>query len=133
MTKNKQILGYLSGPIDNCSDVEINDWRKYIIDNYPGYSWYDPTKLTSKYSDFDDIIREEKKMIETCDFMLVYPWKPSSGTAMELMYAYMLLKPIILIKLLDDYVSPWMMYHSDYIAPSFKDGMEYIENIFKEN
>lgn len=124
---------YLSGPIDNCTDGETKDWRNFFKAQYPHVTWFDPLdisenlKNTVPEKDFNIIIPLEKNMILESDVMIVYPWKPSSGTAMEVMYAFMNFIPVVAIKNPSEYLSPWIEYHCDGVFDSFKDAMEYIE------
>ena len=130
--------GYLSGPIDNCTSAEIKDWRNFLKKEYPQYHWYDPLDLTDNAKesviekDFSKIIPKEKQMIVNSDFMIVYPWKPSSGTSMEVMFAYDHKIPVIAIKDPNQlYLSPWITYHCIHVANTFKDAMEALDQFLE--
>ena len=85
---------YLAGPVDNCSSSEQIVWRRMVQSVYHQYKYMDPMAyevdvMRGKKS-MNEIIQLEKQDIYNCDVLLAYPWSPSSGTAMEIMYAYML-------------------------------------------
>lgn len=127
---------YLCGPIDKCSSDEMRKWRNFLKEKYPHHHYYDPMDLEENF-DVDEpshtitgvTIEKEKEQIRDSDVILCYPWKPSSGSAMEVMYANTLApKPqIVLVSQPPDYLSPWLKYHSDHVANSFTHAMEWID------
>lgn len=134
----KQHSIYISGPIDNCTRNEIVGWRNFIKKYWPQYKYHDPVDLEAKYKECTaETIQEEKNHIRDSDFFLCYPWKPGSGTAMELMYAHTLFrygKPkIITVSTPGDYLSQWIRYHSDYVAYNFKTAFKWIELQLDDN
>jgi len=132
---------YLSGPIDNCTHSEKTMWRHMIKQIHPNYEYVDPLHyevdvLRGKKT-FSQLIALEKRDIESVDVLLAYPWKPGSGTAMEIMYAYMFnqcyrmdsnqIKIISVIEK-DKYLSPWIRHHSHVVVDDFHGAFQWIEN-----
>ena len=131
---------YLAGPVDNCSSQEQTMWRHSVKQANPKYQYMDPMAyevdfLRGKKS-MDEIIQLEKQDIYNCDVLLAYPWSPSSGTAMEIMYAYMLNTDVRRndkIKILavcekNKYLSPWISRHATAVFFDFFKAFEWIEN-----
>ena len=92
-------------------------------------------------STIHEIIELEKRDIETCDVLLSYLWKPSIGTPMEIMYAYMYnqcyrmgSKKIKIISVLEKnkFISPWIEHHSDIVLSDFHLAFDWIQkNVIK--
>ena len=108
---------YLAGPIAGCDDVEAKDWRAQasalldstcVIDDpmrrdYRGKLPDDPAEVV--VGDLRDIDRSEA-VLANC-------WKPSTGTAMEIMYAHNEGKIVIVVA--PDPVSPWLRCYSSVV------------------
>ena len=124
-------LTYLSGPIDNCSNEEKNDWRTYVKSQ--GIEYIDPMDTVRKYNltidDVEFIVQQDKKDIDSCGLILVNPWKISAGTMMEIMYAYMMDKYIITVHSDIKSLSPWIKYHSNKIFKTVPEAVNYIKII----
>ena len=94
----------------NCTYTETHSWRDFIKEHlaYRSVSCLDPTKRKVN-------IAQDKADIRGCDVMLAYCWKPSVGTAMEIMYAYCHDKHIIVVgdkkKL-----SSWITHHAQVFS-----------------
>ena len=131
---------YLAGPVDNCSSSEQMVWRRMVQSVYHQYKYMDPMAyevdvMRGKKS-MNEIIQLEKQDIYNCDVLLAYPWNPSSGTAMEIMYAYMLntdvrrndkIKIVVVIEK-NKYLSPWISHHATVVVDDFYKAFEWIEN-----
>jgi len=137
----ERIKIYLAGPIDNCSIQEQTIWRHVVKQVYPHYHYLDPMSYEAEYfrgkKTINEIIELEKNDISDCDVLLVYPSKPSSGTAMEVMWAhtrneirksYRKLISIITVIEKDQYLSPWIKFHSTKVFNDFHDAMRWIED-----
>src|SRR3990170_7423407 len=61
-----------------------------------------------------DFVRRDLEGAEKCDVMIVYMPKLSAGACMELFYAKLRGKKVIVISELDC-LSPWIVVHSDVI------------------
>ena len=80
------MIVYLSGPIHNCTDKEINEWRDYCI-KHLRHEFSDP-----RGKDPDDvvcIVEDDKDQIDKCDLLLANVWKIGVGTAMEIYHAWL--------------------------------------------
>jgi nucleoside 2-deoxyribosyltransferase len=130
---------YLAGPVDNCNKSEQTVWRHMVKQVYPHFIHMDPMEYEMDYvrgkKNMGEVIEAEKHDIYNCDVLLAYPWKSSSGTAMEIMYAYMLnmdlrrnnkIKVVIVIEK-DKYLSPWIQHHADVVVKDFHGAFEWIE------
>lgn len=136
---------YLAGPIANCTDEECMGWRREVtkawremLDAEPmgafvGDRLLDPMRRDYRGSVgkiYHEIVDLDKRDIRNCDVMLVNHFKPSIGTAMEMLYAWENEKMIILVNKTDwpdEQLSPWLLYHSTKIFPDFKSALEWIK------
>ena len=131
---------YLAGPVDNCNPSEQTVWRRMVQSVYHQYKYMDPMAYEVDFmrgkKSMNEIIQLEKQDIYNCDVLLAYPWSPSSGTAMEIMYAYMLNTDVRRndkIKILavcekNKYLSPWISHHATAVFFDFYKAFEWIEN-----
>lgn len=109
---------YLGGPIGNMTIDEANGWRLEVEKQAGllGIKCLNPlrgrTEENRKSLTDDDIIDRDKRDIEQCSIMLVnWPERIiSNGTAMEIMYAHLLRKPILFVGkwAMNDI---WVRYH----------------------
>lgn len=130
---NKTI--YLCGPIQGRSDVDCRAWRELAKamwsgkcldpmdrdyrENYP-----DPTKWDEARTLAQKIVMHDKEDIRKSDGMLVYFDKPSTGTAMEIYYAWVLRRPIVIINASgSNKMSPWLVHHCNGIANSIDEAI----------
>lgn len=124
---------YLGGPINGCSDSEVNDWRSWVKDQLPGLASrigcgalipVDPMKRDyrgKEAEDYREIVDLDKRDIRGCDAVVVMYTKPSVGTAMEIFFAWQLGIPVVLIDESSKPLSPWLRYHSTAIVA--RDGL----------
>ena len=112
---------YLGGPIQNCTDSEVHDWRENVKEIFvdKDYICFDPTvrffrgkKITQKEA--ADIVTHDLYDLSHCDIGFFNCWKQNSpmwGTAMEIRYAYE--QGIEVYIVLPEFTptSPWLMYH----------------------
>ena len=119
---------YLCGPISDCSNDECNSWRNYISERVP--DCINPMtrdcrgkKMTTDICKF--IVEGDKADIIHSNVLLYNFTKHSSGSPMELLYAFTNCKNTVTIsnglKL-----SPWVMYHSFAIVPDLDSAVEYL-------
>jgi hypothetical protein len=122
---NTGLEGYLCGPMADASDQECNEWRDKITKALPEIHWRNPM-----VRDFREgaeghetfIVEGDKRDIVESDFIVAYPWKPSAGTSMEILFA----KDCVGIDVYTIYdrqrdgrgISPWITYHSDKVFNS---------------
>jgi len=124
---------YLCGPIAGCTDEQCKDWRNWFKENYPG-ECLDPMrrdyrgKDTAQYA--GEIVEGDKIDIDNVDAVVVNCGDPSWGTAMEILYAYEASKPVILVTPRKrNELSPWLVYHSRIVLPSFETAIELLTKI----
>lgn len=106
---------YLAGPINGCSDDEARGWRETVKARLSGlYEFLDPMDRDYRGKErghAQDIVNGDVADILRADAILVYAERASWGTAMELVYARMLGKPVYAIY--GGYEpSPWLEYHT---------------------
>lgn len=115
---------YLCGPINGCTDAECKDWREEIKGRWP--DCIDPMVRDYRGREaecFEEIVELDKLDVALADAILVNYVKPSIGTAMEILFAWMLRKPIVLWCEKNAVISPWLRYHCDHIAHSLDDAL----------
>jgi nucleoside 2-deoxyribosyltransferase len=111
---------YLGGPIYNCSDEECITWRENVkkILTKKGYTYKDPVVRDYRGHEAEHykfIVEKDLIEIAESDILLVNLFKPSWGTAMELVYAFFLEKRIVIVTPPELALSPWVMYHASEI------------------
>lgn len=122
---------YLGGPINGCTDDEANTWRDWFkttggTSPYLGWSWVDPMKRDyrgKEQDDYREIVELDKRDIDGCDAIVVMYTKPSVGTSMETVWAWLSHKPIVLIDQSDKPLSPWLRYHATAIVKTPEEAM----------
>jgi nucleoside 2-deoxyribosyltransferase len=121
---------YLCGPINGCTDEECKDWREAAKKRFP--DTLDPMRRDYRGRESEcvaEIVELDKKDIDECDCLLVNHPKPSVGTAMEVLYAWERAKFIVVVVPKGDKLSPWMIYHSDFVVESFEEAYKHLEDI----
>lgn len=118
---------YLCGPINGCTDEECRDWReeakKRLSDTL------DPMKRDYRGREaesYREIVDLDKRDVSLVDVVLVNKPKPSDGTAMEILLAWQLGKPVIVVCPKDSIISPWVRYHATKIVHSFEEAYSWI-------
>ena len=126
-------LIYLSGPIANCTEHEKTWWRDLVKEW--GFPTIDPVKwnLPEKWDGLAAacIVASDKVAILKCNIMLVYPWKNSFGTSMEILYAWEQGKRVIVVWDRSDYISPWIVAHSDRRVVTWEEAKQAITDYTK--
>jgi|SRR5436190_16748830 len=122
---------YLCGPINACSDAEAKDWRKECTDYLvaAGHEVLDPMSRDFRGKEAEstqEIVEGDKRDIDNCGVILVYYWKPSVGTSMEVLYAWETNTTVVLVDASNAPLSPWLLYHSAYICKSLPEALTYI-------
>lgn len=122
---------YLCGAIAGKSDAECNDWRsdakKLLGDDY---NTLDPMRRDYRGIERDhtkDIVWGDIQDIAVSDALLVRAETPSWGTAMEVVYGYMLGKRIVAWGT-KGRPSPWLMYHTHgTVAPTLTEAISWLK------
>jgi hypothetical protein len=121
---------YLCGPINGCTDEEAKNWREMIKAEVGAESCIDPMRRDYRGREdecVDELVELDKIDVLEADIILVNYDKPSVGTSMEVLYAWMHHKNIIVVCKEGTVISPWLRYHSTYIVHSFTDALSIIE------
>lgn len=120
---------YLCGPINGCTDEEAKDWREAVKSELP--NCIDPMKRDYRGVEavaYREIVDLDKQDVRNADAILVNYVKPSVGTAMEVLYAWQLGKPIIIWCKEGENLSPWLRYHNTAIVHSLDDALKKLES-----
>lgn len=72
---------------------------------------------------YREIVELDKIDVASSDCILVNYDKPSVGTSMEILFAWQIGKPIILVCQSDTVLSPWLRYHVTAVVYSFDDAI----------
>jgi hypothetical protein len=127
---------YLCGPIDNCTDEQCKGWRDRVKEQLMGkYNFRDPMIRDYRGNEddhIDEIVELDKIDIVSSDIILVNTDRPSWGTAMEIIFAKMLGKEIYFCWP-HDFLSPWVVYHSDARFKDVDRAISYLEWLSEEN
>jgi nucleoside 2-deoxyribosyltransferase len=145
---------YLAGAIAGCDKGEANDWRddvraKLAQHGIIGISplrcepmvgkRYELNYEDPKFGTKQAIAAKNELDVRTCDLTLVYLPKalndrrPSYGTIIELAWARILNKPVILVTD-DPYLinHPLTSYCARWILPTLDDAMEVIVGVYRD-
>lgn len=141
---------YLAGPINDTSDAEAMDWRKYVADALPrSIAVLDPMARDYRGVEdthFEEIVDADVADIADSDVVLAFCPKPSVGTSMEVFMAftgYHRRRPqshsgygrvagpeyravVVVVVPEGAPVSPWLAYHCDRLFRSLTEAVEYI-------
>lgn len=76
---------------------------------------------------YREIVELDKRDVEASDVILVNYDKPSVGTSMEVLWAWLKETPVVVVCRPETVVSPWLRYHSTKIVHSFDDAIAWIK------
>ena len=133
MLRKRSICIYLAGPVFKTTN-EDQKWRQYIKKEIlaKGFEVIDPLELRDyrglEKEKMIEIVEKDLKDLKRSDILLIYAPKPSWGTAMEIVYAYLQSKQIITVAP-EKEISPWLKYHTDILVSSFEELLEVLEKI----
>lgn len=114
---------YLCGGINGLNDGDCRDWREAAKEFLAPLRTLDPMRRDYRGIEEDSveaIVTGDLRDIAEADFVLVNATRPSWGTAMEIVYARMLHKQVVVFTV-ETRVSPWLRFHADYIGTSLHD------------
>jgi nucleoside 2-deoxyribosyltransferase len=120
---------YLCGPIADRTDEECKNWREAVKRMWSG-ACLDPMDrdYRGRYGDpgvDGEIVMQDKRDIQVADGLIVYYALPSVGTAMEIYYAWLLRKPIVLVNAsMKPVLSPWLTHHVPEVRADLTTGLE---------
>jgi nucleoside 2-deoxyribosyltransferase len=124
---------YLCGGINSLSDNQAKGWREKAkeILHAIGHETLDPMRRDYRGKEdqnVDDIVLGDIDDIGASNWILVNAERPSWGTAMELVYAFMLRKHVVAF-VGDAKPSPWLVYHSTFITKTIEKAIRIINVI----
>lgn len=149
----KYIRTYLCGPMEGCTDEEASGWRNEVMAKLhrtivlksptgqdvliPKSQFFFLTPMLRDYRhlncDHDAIFRVapeivilDKRDVESSDLLIVNAFKSSTGTPMEVLYAFDREKVIVSIVSKDGPLSPWLAYHSTVVVYSVAEAVEWV-------
>lgn len=130
-----QLAIYLGGPINGCTDEQAKGWRSQMVAGLDGVTFFDPMERDYRgieLQNVQELVERDKQLIEQCDYVVANVWKPSTGTAMEIMYAHYIGRPVILIVEDGSQISPWLVYHSSYRVSSVDEAIALLKDRIEE-
>lgn len=117
---------YLCGGINGLSDTDCRDWREHVKVRLacPTCAWTDLDPMRRDYRGREDkcvrqIVWRDLWDILRSRALIVNCVRASWGTAMEIVYAFILRKRIICVVPVGASISPWLRFHSSVIVPTF--------------
>jgi nucleoside 2-deoxyribosyltransferase len=113
-------LIYLAGPINGRTDSDCKDWREYAKSRWGGPT-LDPMSRDYRGREQEpgiarEIVEGDKEDIDRAKGLLVYYDQPSVGTSMEVLYAWQMGKPVVVVNTSGRPASPWLQYHASLIV-----------------
>ena len=137
---------YLCGPIHDCTEDEIVEWRQYVrtqVSYLHTVSVLDPTDrdfrtydvLTDK--EYKEIVELDKIDVALCDILFVnfnkaMARRASVGSSMEMLYAWEKGKHIIVANTAVVELSPWVHYHSHSLVDTLDAAIEEVFRLVKD-
>ena len=129
----KKLTIYLSGPIQNVKErSEAANWRNEIKERYAeDFDFIDPmdnewnTDQKSIYTHSKAVVHVDKKLILDSDILFAHIPFPSVGTSMDIMWAHMHHKMVIVWCPLVAPLSAWIVEHANYIESNQYSAMQH--------
>lgn len=109
------------------NDAECRDWRE-VAKELLEADTLDPMRRDYRGKENEsvhEIVRGDLDDIRAADYVLVNGTRPSWGTAMEILYAYEMRKPITAF-IGEARVSPWLRYHCGQIFKTVEEACAHI-------
>jgi nucleoside 2-deoxyribosyltransferase len=125
---------YLCGPINGCTDDEAITWRDWFKSQETFFDFIDPMKRDYRgreTEDYREIVDLDKLDVRNSDAVVVMYTQPSVGTSMEILYAWTIGKPVVVINESNKPLSPWLRYHSTAIVRTKELALKKIEEFTK--
>jgi nucleoside 2-deoxyribosyltransferase len=124
---------YLAGPINGCDDATAKDWREYAKARLLCET-LDPMRRDFRGREHepgiaDEIVEGDKKDIDDSYALLVNASVPSTGTSMEVLYAWERSKVVVSVYTSDRPPSPWLAYHSDAVFGSLDEAIQFLNGM----
>ena len=134
---------YLAGPIEGCSNHEINQWRQKCYlgfnENLIGVNPYRAETHSDDPEARKRIMMKNYMDTKSCDLILAYmprelnQRRPSYGTTIEIGWAIGLKKPIILVTD-DEYLTehPLIRANVNWVFEDFQNAIDVIHGLFDD-
>lgn len=124
---------YLCGAIMGCTNHEANDWRTAAMTAMHGeHTFLDPMVRDYRHLTevaYREIVELDKRDIRNADILLVNHPGPSTGTDMEILYAWTLGIPVVAVVPEGAQISPWLRYHCTKLAMDFQEARDWITRV----
>jgi signal transduction histidine kinase len=124
---------YLAGPITGVDREVSTGWREQFIVKYGDkFDIYNPfdRDYAGKTGDelYAAIANGERRDILNCDVTLAYVDRPSMGTAMGIMYAFLSGRTVVVVRdNSDSKLSEMVLHHAHIICSSFEEAVKFIK------
>lgn len=123
---------YLCGGINGLDDADCRDWRE-VSKSLLKTDTLDPMRRDYRGKEdesVNEIVAGDLEDIRSSQWVLMNATRPSWGTAMEIVYAYKLQKPIVAFTG-DTRISPWLRYHCGAIVATVEEAAARINGEFQ--
>ena len=97
MARRRKFGVYLAGPISGCNELQRHQWRNEVKKKYAAhFDFIDPTddSLGQEGTPYE-IVEADFQAIEDADGMLVNMWRESIGSAMGIVHAHRVGRPVV--------------------------------------
>jgi nucleoside 2-deoxyribosyltransferase len=122
--KGKKLI-YLSGPMRDTTEYECLSWRQQLIKKYSfAFDFLDPTRHMQPAS--PTLIEQDKRDIDLSDAIIANVWKYSSGTLMEVFFAFTSGKTVVVVAPQEFHDDVWLRYHCHFMTASLDDAMDFL-------
>lgn len=135
---------YLCGPILDCTDDEVHNWRDRVTQILSPYNVtiYDPAardyrqvlKDAQTYEDIEkideEIVTNDEEEITLSHALIAGCYKPSAGSSMEIYMAWHLPRFVISIVPNKMHTSAWIRHHSTVVVESYPEAICKLRDIF---
>lgn len=134
--KSRLFRIYLAGPISGCNEKQIHAWRNNIIKKYgnkflfenPADKIYERIK-SNTYVPYN-IVKDDLESIARADALLVNMWKESIGTAIGVVHAKNLGKPVVVVD--HNHIdSTTLAFYADAIFSNVNEAMDQIKRFLE--
>jgi nucleoside 2-deoxyribosyltransferase len=122
---------YLAGPLQGCTPEGQSLWRDEVTAKLKerGIEVSDPFRAETMHSgNVKAIVEGDKAAVEGSDYVLAFCWKPSTGTAMEILHAYLKGVPVLVVVPTDQKVNPWLRYHAYILYSTIDEAVAHLSH-----
>lgn len=117
---------YLAGPINHCDDAQASGWRQQAAQALHDFEVLDPMRRDYRgreQAHYREIVHSDLIDVRGCDLVLANCWRPSVGTAMEIVYAT--LADVRVYVVVPDLrtAHPWLAFHATRLFDSLSEAL----------